>query len=98
MTVRTLALMLLLTITTVIGGIFGQPAAAQTETPSPTATLTTTAYTPTPSPTASITPTPLPTLAAVLPDREIITAANASQIKKYREWQAQNGTVLGVAF
>jgi WD40 repeat protein len=95
MTVRILALILLLTVTTVIG-IVTQPAAAQTETPSPTATLTT--YTPTANPTATNTPTPLPTLAALLPDREVITAANTSQIQKYREWQAHPGTVAGIAF
>jgi WD40 repeat protein len=98
MTVRILAFMLLLTVTTVIGGILAHPTAAQTSSPSPTITFTPSPYTPTITPTASITPTPLPTLAAVLPDREIITTSNASLIQKYREWQAQNGTVLGVAF
>jgi WD40 repeat protein len=98
MTVRILAFMLLLTVTTVIGGILAQPTAAQTSSASPTITFTPSPHTPTITPTASITPTPLPTLAAVLPDREVITAANASQIQKYREWQAQTVFVTGVAF
>ncbi|MEO8611278.1 MAG: WD40 repeat domain-containing protein [Chloroflexota bacterium] len=73
-------------------------AQSATTTPTETITYTPSPYTPTITLTPSSTPTPLPTLAALLPNREVITAANASQLGKYREWQAQDEYVTGIAF
>ena len=98
---RTLILMLVICFLAAVI-ISAQPGAilaqAATSTRTPTITYTASPYTPTITPTPSSTPTTIPTLAALLSNREVITAANANRLGKLRELQAHFQMITGIAF
>ncbi len=73
-------------------------AQSATETPTLTPTATDILYTPTPAFTPTITPTSIPTLPIPLTERTAITAANASQLSKFRSWQVTGSGFTSLSF